>query len=57
MWLELEHTHSNNGIVKIENELKAEQVKLGQLHEETKAQVTVRKGQSKALDDHDQANE
>ena len=44
MWLELEHTHSNNGIVKIENELKAEQVKLGQLHEETKAQVTVRKG-------------
>ena len=57
MWVELESTHNNQGIVKLENSLTEEKLRLQDLYEYTRGQANIRKEQSKALDKHDQVNE
>ena len=50
MWLDLESTYGNQSIIKVENSLEEEKLRLMQLFSETKGQANVRKEQSKALD-------
>jgi len=56
MWHELENTYNNQAIVKIEDDLKAEQIRLQQLFSETQGQVAVRKQQSEVLVQRDVHN-
>ena len=56
MWLELDTTYDNNKVLRMENDLKADKIKLMQLYQETQGQVNVRKQQNKVLNERDQVN-
>ena len=43
MWQELDTTFNNNAVMKMENDLKADKIKLMQLYQDTKGQAIVRK--------------
>ena len=51
MWSELEGTFNNIKIVEMENELKAQKVKLLEIYQDTQGQAQVRKQQNQALDE------
>ena len=53
MWLELDTTYDNNKVLRMENDLKADKIKLMQLYQETQGQVNVRKQQNKVLNERD----
>ena len=51
MWSELEGTFNNNQITEMENELKAQKVKLLEIYQDTQGQAQVRKQQNQALNE------
>ena len=51
MWIELENTFNINQITSMENNLKAEKLRLLELYQDTQGQAQVRKAQNAALDE------